>query len=251
LRRMPGFWKRPVCRVYSYNLDLGESYYSPQRDYLRESNRGTSTSAGSNLRLAESPGPLSYSERLARTFLEGDKDRERRARTEAVTEMSAWRGREVGVGRPPLPPRMPPKETHVADMNRRELKETIERSTQQAEITLNTHRDSMSRMEEEDLVRRYGTPSRGNDDIYKRIADIRMTPLRGQELEEEYKTAQQSRAKLSSLNRELEDATRRAMTYRPVYGKTAAELARDAMNESSMSSSYKKTSKIVVDSKSY
>lgn len=249
---MPGFWKRPVCRVYSYNLDLGESYYSPQRDYLRDSNRGTAASSGSSLRLAESPGPLTYSERLARSFLEGDKDRQQRARTEAATELSAWRGRELGAGRPPLPPtRLPPKEAHVADMNRRELKETIEKSTQQAEIILNTHRDSMSRLEEEDLVRRYGTPSRGNDDIYKRIADIRMTPFRGQELEEEYKTAQHSRAKLSSLNRELEDVTRRAMTYRPAYGKTAAELARDAMNESSMSSSYKKTSKVVVDSKSY
>ena len=29
--RMPGYWRRPIARVYSYNLDLGENYYSPMK----------------------------------------------------------------------------------------------------------------------------------------------------------------------------------------------------------------------------
>ena len=29
--RMPGYWRRPIGRVYSYNLDLGENYYSPMK----------------------------------------------------------------------------------------------------------------------------------------------------------------------------------------------------------------------------
>ena len=28
---MPGYWRRPIARVYSYNLDLGENYYSPMK----------------------------------------------------------------------------------------------------------------------------------------------------------------------------------------------------------------------------
>merc|ERR1712226_1188481 len=44
--KMPGYWRRPIARVYSYNLDLGETYYSPMKDYLdkarREAIRATS-----------------------------------------------------------------------------------------------------------------------------------------------------------------------------------------------------------------
>ena len=60
---MPGYWRRPIARVYSYNLDLGETYYSPMRDYLEKerSVRG------------ETPGALTYSERMARSWCGGEK----------------------------------------------------------------------------------------------------------------------------------------------------------------------------------
>merc|ERR1711976_1009364 len=58
---MPGYWKRPVGRMYAYNLDLGEHYYSPMTSYL-ESERGTR---------GETPGALTFSERLAKRWLNG------------------------------------------------------------------------------------------------------------------------------------------------------------------------------------
>ena len=58
---MPGFWKRPTCRTYSYNLDLGEHYYDPMRSYLEVERGGR----------GETPGALTYSERLARRWLHG------------------------------------------------------------------------------------------------------------------------------------------------------------------------------------
>ena len=60
---MPGYWRRPIARVYSYNLDLGETYYSPMKDYLEKerSVRG------------ETPGALTYSERMARSWCGGER----------------------------------------------------------------------------------------------------------------------------------------------------------------------------------
>lgn len=52
-----GFWRKPVTRMYSYNLDLGEHYYSPMTSYL-DTERGTR---------GETPGALTFSERLAKT----------------------------------------------------------------------------------------------------------------------------------------------------------------------------------------
>ena len=60
---MPGYWRRPIARVYSYNLDLGETYYSPMKDYLEKERRER----------GETPGALTYSERIARTWCGGDK----------------------------------------------------------------------------------------------------------------------------------------------------------------------------------
>jgi hypothetical protein len=56
-----GFWRKPVTRMYSYNLDLGEHYYSPMTSYL-DQERGTR---------GETPGALTFSERLARKWVNG------------------------------------------------------------------------------------------------------------------------------------------------------------------------------------
>merc|ERR1711892_1220516 len=69
---MPGFWRRPIARVYSYNLDLGETYYSPMREYLDKD-----TSAR-----GETPGALTYSERMARSRRGGERDRQKRKKKE-------------------------------------------------------------------------------------------------------------------------------------------------------------------------
>ena len=45
-------WKRPVSRLYHYNLDVGENYYNPMTAYLDEK---YATSAK-----VETPGALSF-----------------------------------------------------------------------------------------------------------------------------------------------------------------------------------------------
>jgi hypothetical protein len=59
--KMRGFWRRPITRTYEYNLEVGEHYYSPLTSYLdsRQGSRG------------ETPGALTYSERLARKWIYG------------------------------------------------------------------------------------------------------------------------------------------------------------------------------------
>ena len=56
--------------------------------------------------------------------------------------------------------------------------------------------------------------SRYEDNISKKMADIRMSPWRGDEIDHEYKTALQSKARMSGLERELNEITRSSMEYR-------------------------------------
>merc|ERR1712241_579549 len=60
-RQKGGYWRRPVSRTYMYNLDVGEHYYSPMTSYL-EAERGTR---------GETPGALTFDERLQRSWLQG------------------------------------------------------------------------------------------------------------------------------------------------------------------------------------
>merc|ERR1712126_576703 len=52
-------WKRPVSRIYHYNLEVGENYYQPMTSYL--DSKTTS----------DTPGALSFSERLAHKWIRG------------------------------------------------------------------------------------------------------------------------------------------------------------------------------------
>merc|ERR1712012_1345078 len=61
MRSKGGYWRRPTSRTYMYNLDVGEHYYSPMTRYL-EAERGTR---------GETPGALTFDERLQRSWLHG------------------------------------------------------------------------------------------------------------------------------------------------------------------------------------
>merc|ERR1712083_791652 len=61
MRSKGGYWRRPTSRTYMYNLDVGEHYYHPMTSYL-ESERGTR---------GETPGALTFDERLSRNWLHG------------------------------------------------------------------------------------------------------------------------------------------------------------------------------------
>ena len=92
---MPGFWRRPVSRMYSYNLDLGEHYYSPMTSYL-DTDRNTR---------GETPGALTFSERLAKKWVSGRRYeatdlRERYSRSSSLTrEASAAHAEEARAAR--------------------------------------------------------------------------------------------------------------------------------------------------------
>merc|ERR1711936_1458432 len=70
---MPGYWRRPITRMYNYNLDLGETYYSHIRDHVSTERRER----------GETPGALSFSERISRRYCGDDRERQTRAKTEA------------------------------------------------------------------------------------------------------------------------------------------------------------------------
>merc|ERR1711893_457292 len=52
-----GHWKRPINRMYSYNYQVGESYYLPMKSYLE--------TKAPEVGKMDLPGPLSFSERIA------------------------------------------------------------------------------------------------------------------------------------------------------------------------------------------
>ena len=64
---MPGYWRRPIGRMYNYNLDLGENYYGHVMDHV-------SSNTDRRAR-GETPGALSYSERISRRYCGSDRVR--------------------------------------------------------------------------------------------------------------------------------------------------------------------------------
>ena len=62
---MPGYWRRPIGRMYGYNLDLGENYYNHVMDHVNSSD---------NRRMrGETPSALTYSERISRRYCGSDR----------------------------------------------------------------------------------------------------------------------------------------------------------------------------------
>merc|ERR1712013_664984 len=109
LLKMPGYWRRPIARVYSYNLDLGETYYSPMKDYLEKGRREG-----------------------------GDKDRQMRAKTEAFERESMREAiRATSEVRREVTPQV------EVDYS------TINSASQKAEEVLNTHRRMIREISED------------------------------------------------------------------------------------------------------
>merc|ERR1711874_569056 len=181
----------------------------------------------------ETPGALTYSERIARSWCGGDKDRQLRAKTEAFERESMREAiRATSEVRREVTPQA---EVDYSSIN------TV---TQKAEEVLNTHRRMIREISEDTLRKVQEINPRYEDNISKKMADIRMSPWRGQELDTEYRTSQEARTRISGLERELDEITRKAMTYRR-YGKTGAELAADAMRDDAQMSSFGRRTKRV------
>lgn len=90
------------------------------------------------------------------------------------------------------------------------------------------------------------------DDVCKKISDIRMSPWsKGQELDEANAASARARARILELERELEEITKKAMTTQTRAMKTAKQMAAEAMleDESNVQSSFKKTKQVMIESK--
>merc|ERR1712192_239886 len=109
---------------------------------------------------------------------------------------------------------------------------------ERAESVLSQHRRLVREISEDTTqnVCEVGSSRFGNDTLYKRMADIRISPWRGEEVESEYRAAQKARARISSMERELNDITRNLMTYRSGYSQSAKEMGQRAREEEQSSS---------------
>jgi len=240
---MSGVWKRPVARVYSYNLDRGGNAVSSdnyrchatadlQQGYRAEPQVDDNSAS-------DMSSAFNYSERMNLHRANRDLDRARRACTEFAgsSGYSNYSNAKQSENT---------SEFHKSEQ-RSQLTNLLDKSAVQADVTLNNHRQTMFDLENSPYIRKSNL-LRENDDICKRVADIRMTPWRGDEMQQEYQAAQQSRARLTSLNRELDNITRSNMKYRSSYDKTASQLAKEALQADRSSSVYKKTRKVVTQS---
>merc|ERR1712086_201860 len=86
MRSKGGYWRRPVSRTYMYNMDVGEHYYAPMTNYL-EAERGTR---------GETPGALTFDERLSKSWLHGRRYEATEARERYARCSSAARDTETG-----------------------------------------------------------------------------------------------------------------------------------------------------------
>jgi polyhydroxyalkanoate synthesis regulator phasin len=177
---------------------------------------------------------LTYSERISRRYCGSDRERSMRAKTEAF-EREALREaiRATSEIRRDLTPAPRSEEERQAsryiDEAHRRADQVITRHRSQvrdiAEDTNRTVSDIKSH------TRRY------EDNISKKMADIRMSPWRGEELDAEYSSSQEARARITGLERQLRDITTSSMAYRP-YHKSARELASEARRDDEMSTSH-------------
>jgi len=244
-----------VARVYSYNLDRGGNAVSSdnyrchatadlQQGYRAEPQ--VDDNSASDLSSA-----FNYSERMNLHRANRDLDRARRACTEFAGSSGYSNYSNAKQSENTSELHRSEQRSQLTELHRSEqrsqLTNLLDKSAVQADVTLNNHRQTMFDLENSPYIRKSNL-LRENDDICKRVADIRMTPWRGDEMQQEYQAAQQSRARLTSLNRELDNITRSNMKYRSSYNKTAAQLAKEALQANRSSSVYKKTRKVVTQS---
>lgn len=281
---MPGFWKRPVNRTYSYNLSLGEHYYSPMTSYL-ESERGSR---------GDGPGALTYSERLARKWLHGRKydsteirDRYERARSVAATDLAsanfassaAAAEEESNVGY--LNSEMARRSARAMSemrtssstsiMSRRQMQQQIQQQQEsKLEMQMSARQEIAARQEasRKEFVRQEKRMAESSsltqssaaskksviqDDICKKVADVRMMPWEaGKELSEAQSASARAKARILELEKELELITQKAMMSTSRAVKTASQMAAQASmeDEAAVAASTKKSRKVIMESSS-
>jgi len=96
--------------------------------------------------------------------------------------------------------------------------------------------------------RHVGVPRDLSDDILKKMADIHICPYEGREIGEARAAASQGKLRVERMDKELASITASAMKYKSLYSKSAAEMAKEALQAvEAESKSFKKTRKTVVE----
>lgn len=252
-----------MSRTYGYNLEVGEHYYSPMTSYL-EAERGSR---------GETPGALTYSERLARKWIYGRRYdaselSERYARSASVargegyaaaaaqsvsyleSEMAARSARAISEVRATTSARSQLNQSASSasasqslTQQRQQLLSSSQASSSSSYAKSSSLQQSESRVESRRRI---------EDDISKKVADIRMMPWdQGQELNEAQAASSRARSRILELERELEEITRKAMTTQTRALKSARQMAAEAtLEEASMAASTKKSKRVIMESSS-
>jgi len=94
-------------------------------------------------------------------------------------------------------------------------------------------------------------PRNLDDDICYKVADIHLSPYTGKESSSASTMSQQGKLKVERMEKELSALTSAAMSYKSIYSKSAAQLAKEAMEAcQSEAASSKKVRKTVVETSS-
>jgi len=272
-----------------YNLDVGEHYYTPMTNYL-EAERGTR---------GETPGALTFDERLSRNWLHGRRYeateardryarcsslakesgstgfmpsalRSARAASEVATaatasqaQASASSSRQQMVAASMSASRQQASSQQTSVKSTREEQTSILKKQSMASTASKKEETSVSASKTTSAAAKSSSASasasasklvssrRIDDDVSKKIADIHITPFsKGQELDAANAASARARARIMELERELEEITKKAMTTQVRALKTAKQMAAEAMaqDEANMSSSVKKTKKVMIES---
>ena len=274
MRQKGGYWKRPVSRTYMYNLDVGEHYYSPLTTYL-DAERGTR---------GETPGALTFDERLARNWLHGRRyeateARDRYARASSMSrgetqssasylasDMAARSARSASEMRTASSRQQATSVTASRQQMIAQSMASQRQQSQRSEMRSTAQEQRMSSASSKKQVSMASSSSqqqesrmlseskrRIDDDICKKVADIHMSPWsKGQELDEANAASLRARQRIAELERELEEITRKAMTSTSVALKTAKQMAMEATREDELAvaNSYSKSKKVLVESSS-
>lgn len=281
-----------------YNMDVGEHYYAPMTNYL-ETERGSR---------GETPGALTFDERLSRSWLHGRRYEATEARERYARCSSAARDTETGGFMPSALRQARAASVDAtashAQASRAQSSATASRQQQVASSMSASRQQASSqqtsvkssKVEETSVQQKQSSSSatsvmeaiklrqearltaskkvevaskasaasassgitiashrsywKAEDDVSKKIADIHITPFnKGQEMNDANAASARARARILELEKELEIITRKAMTTQVQALKTAKQMAAEAYaDESNMTSSVKKTKKVMIES---
>lgn len=91
-------------------------------------------------------------------------------------------------------------------------------------------------------------PRNTGDDICYMVADLHISPFESKELNSAKSASMQGRVKVERLEKELDRLTESAMSYKSIYAKSAAQMAKEALEACEMeAASSKKIRRTVVE----